>query len=150
MNREQIKAILPHREPMLLLDSAEVVEGEGGTKRAVGTYTVTGDEYFVQGHFPKNPVVPGVIQCEMMAQTCCVLFAGQTKGATPYFTGLNNVKFKRVVNPGDTLRFECEITRARSVFFFATGKGYVGDELAVKGEFSFALVPDESAEKAGE
>ena len=74
MDKEQLKELLPHREPMLLLDDAEVIDGE-----AIGHITITGEEFFVQGHFPGNPVVPGVILCEMLAQNCCVLL-GQNRG----------------------------------------------------------------------
>ena len=70
MNREEIKEILPHRKPMLLVD--EVVLNDDGS--ATGYYNVRGDEFFLQGHFPDNPIVPGVIQCEMMAQSACILF----------------------------------------------------------------------------
>lgn len=139
MNKEQIKTILPHREPMLLIDEAEAVE----ENKATGKYTVRGDEWFLQGHFPGNPVVPGVILCEMMAQTCCVLLGGKAEGATPYFTGLNNVKFKNKVLPGDTLEIECSITKSRPPFYFAEGKGSVNGKLSVCGEFSFALIKAE-------
>lgn len=97
MNREEIKQLLPHREPMLLLDEVEL--NEDGA--AVGKYTVRGDEFFLQGHFPGNPIVPGVIQCEMIAQTAVVLIP-DSKGSTPLYTGLNNVKFKNPLLPGDT------------------------------------------------
>ena len=70
MNKEEIKKILPHREPMLLVDEVELIDGV-----AHGKCHIRGDEYFLQGHFPGNPVVPGVIQCEMMAQSACVLLA---------------------------------------------------------------------------
>ena len=98
MNREELKTILPHREPMLLVDEAQI--GEDGA--AYGRYTVRGDEYFLQGHFPGNPIVPGVIQCEMIAQTACLLFAEQVKGSQTFYTGINNVKFRGQVAPGDT------------------------------------------------
>ena len=68
---------------------------------AVGHYTVRGDEWFLQGHFPGNPVVPGVVLCEMMGQTCCVLLADKIGGSTPYFTGINQVKFRNPVHPGE-------------------------------------------------
>ncbi|MDF2557211.1 MAG: beta-hydroxyacyl-ACP dehydratase [Bacillales bacterium] len=136
MEKEEIKKLLPHRDPMLLVDRVTLTE-DG---KAMGQYTVKGDEFFLQGHFPGNPVVPGVILCEMMAQACCVLFSDKIEGSTPFFTGLNNVKFKNKVVPGDTIDFECEITRSLGNFFFASGKGTVNNKLAVSGDFSFALV----------
>ena len=97
MNKEEIKKILPHREPMLLLEEVDVNEqGE-----AVGKYTVKGDEFFLQGHFPGNPIVPGVIQCEMIAQTAVALIPDM-HDSLPMYTGLNNVKFKNPLLPGDT------------------------------------------------
>jgi len=135
MNREEIKSILPHREPMLLVDEVELVEGS-----AVGKYTVRGDEYFLQGHFPGNPVVPGVMLCEMMAQSACLLIDRDTGKFTPYYTGMNNVRFKSKVLPGDTITFKIEITNIKKPFYFMKGAGYVDGKLCVSGEFSFAVI----------
>jgi 3-hydroxyacyl-[acyl-carrier-protein] dehydratase len=139
-DKEAIKNIIPHREPMLLVDRIETVEGE--TDSLMGYYTVRGDEYFVQGHFPGNPVVPGVILCEMMAQACCpVLSAGS--GTTPLFASLNNVKFKNIVKPGDTVRSYVTLTRKNGPFYFASGRAYVGDKLCVSAELSFVVVKND-------
>lgn len=135
MNKEEIKKILPHREPMLLVDEVELVDG-----KAHGKCHIKGGEYFLQGHFPGNPVVPGVIQCEMLAQSACVLLADSAQGKTPLFTGLDKVKFRGQIKPGDTLETECEITRQRGAFYFAKGTGRVNGKLCVSAEFSFALV----------
>ena len=136
MNREELKSIMPHREPMLLLDEAECVDGQ-----AHGKYLVKGDEFFLQGHFPGNPIVPGVIQCEILAQTACVLLQeGMTEGKIGMYTGLKNVKFKSPVKPGDLFETKVQITKHMGAFYFAEGEGYVGDRLCVKGEFSFAVV----------
>ena len=136
MNREELKEILPHREPMLLIDEASVT----GENLGVGRYTVKGDEFFLQGHFPGNPIVPGVIQCEMMAQTCCVLLVEAVKGHTPLYTGLDKVRFKGQVKPGDTIVFHCSATGQRGPFCFAKGEGRVNGKLVVKGDLSFAIV----------
>ena len=136
MNKEQIKEIIPHRDHMLLIDEVESTD----ENKAIGHYTVRGDEWFLQGHFPGNPVVPGVILCEIMAQTCCILIAEKIKGRTPYFTGINKVRFKHVVLPGDTIDIECSLIKEKNPFFFAEGKGYVNGKLSVCGEFSFALI----------
>ncbi|MFI3207423.1 MAG: 3-hydroxyacyl-ACP dehydratase FabZ [Clostridia bacterium] len=135
MNREEIMQIIPHRDNMLLVDEVELIE-----EKAHGKYHVTGEEFFLKGHFPGNPVVPGVILCEMLAQSSCVLLSGVAEGATPFFTGLDGVKFRGQVKPGDTFETVCEITRSRGNFYFAKGKGYVDGKLCVSADFSFALV----------
>ena len=135
MNRNEIMKILPHRDQMLLLDE---VENRDGT--SVGHYTVRGDEFFLQGHFPGHPIVPGVLLCEILAQSACVLMQDVMQdGKLPVYTGLNNVKFRSPVKPGDTVETQCSITRAKHPFYFAKGTVKVGDRLCVSAEFSFAI-----------
>ena len=142
MDREDIMKILPHRDGMLLLDSVERVGDE-----ARGSLTITGEEWFLKGHFPGSPVVPGVILCEIMAQSICALVENQmAEGKLPYYTGMNRVKFRSPVKPGDTFTTRCRITKSKGAFYFAEGAGYVGDRLCVQGEFSFAIVDRETTE----
>lgn len=136
MNLEEIKQVLPHREPMLLVEEANLNEDGSST----GYYTVKGTEYFLQGHFPGNPIVPGVILCEMAAQSACILFAGEMAGKTPVYTGINNVKFRQQVKPGDTIRFDCKIVKQKAPFFWIEGTATVNGKKAMSGEFSFAVV----------
>ncbi len=136
MNKTEIENILPHRRSMLLLDSAEL-----RNNIAYGEKHINGDEWFLDGHFPGNPVVPGVILCEILAQSCCVcLKDSMSKGVLPYFTGLNKVKFKNPVKPGDTFMTECEIIKEKKPFYFAKGVGKVNGKICVSAEFSFAII----------
>ncbi|MCL2366239.1 MAG: beta-hydroxyacyl-ACP dehydratase [Oscillospiraceae bacterium] len=145
MNQNEIMTILPHRGNMLLIDEAEVVDGT-----AIGKYTVTGDEWFLDGHFPGNPIVPGVILCEILAQSTCVLLSGGIEaGATPYFTGITSARFKSPVKPGDTIETRCKITKEKAPFYFASGTLSVAGKLCLKAEFSFALVTRSEDPKDG-
>lgn len=135
MNREEIMTILPHRDNMLLLDDVERKDGI-----AVGHYTVRGDEFFLKGHFPDHPIVPGVILCEILAQSACVLMQdAMREGTLPVYTGLNHVKFRSPVKPGDTVETRCCIKRAKHPFYFAEGTVSVDGRLCVSAEFSFAV-----------
>lgn len=135
MKKTEIMEILPHRDNMLLVDEAELRDG-----KAFGKYHVTGDEWFLKGHFPGNPVVPGVILCEILAQSACVLIAEEARGFTPFFSGLDGVKFKTPVRPGDTFETECVLIKKKPPFYFAEGQGFVNGKLCVKASFSFALL----------
>ncbi|MDZ7795827.1 MAG: 3-hydroxyacyl-ACP dehydratase FabZ [Candidatus Marinimicrobia bacterium] len=139
LNKEQIKKIIPHRDPFLLID--RVIDLKPG-KTAVGEKKVEGDEYFFQGHFPGEPIMPGVLIIEALAQTGAItlLSVPENKGKNAYFGGIKNAKFKRKVLPGDTLRLEVELTRVKAKFGVGTGCAYVGGELACKAEFLFSYM----------
>jgi 3-hydroxyacyl-[acyl-carrier-protein] dehydratase len=136
MDKEAIKKILPHREPMLLLDNIEI-NGQTGE----GSYTVKGDEFFLQGHFPGMPLVPGVIQCEIMAQAGAVLALSMegNEGKYPLFGGMDKVRFRKPVKPGDTFKVKCTITRMMGDAGFGEAQGYVDGELAASANVSFYL-----------
>ncbi len=144
MNREEIKDVLPHREPMLLVD--EVLPNADGT--VTGYYTVRGDEFFLQGHFPNNPIVPGVILCEMAAQCSCLIVAEEIKGKTVVYAGMNDVRFKKPVLVGDTVAFTCKPIKKIRNFYFMSAEGRVDGKTVLKGEFSFAAVDPAKIQKA--
>ncbi len=136
MQVDNVEDYLPHRKPMLLLDSASL---EGGVAR--GKLLIKGDEWFLQGHFPDSPVVPGVILCEILAQTTAFLISdGVPKNKSPYLVGLDGVRLKRPVAPGELFETECKVLRIKEPFYFTTCKGFVGGQLCVRAQLSFALV----------
>lgn len=136
MNSKELENFIPHRKPMLLVNNVEL--GEDGM--SYGSYKVTGDEWFLQGHFPNMPIVPGVIQCEMLAQSSCMLLLENIKGRTPLFGGLDKIRFKKQVRPGDTVELICKLKKARDPFYFVSGKGLVEGQVCVSGEFFFVLI----------
>ena len=138
MNIEEIKEVIPHRYPFLLVD--KIVEIEEA-KRAVGIKNVTINEPFFQGHFPDYPVMPGVLIVEAMAQVgaIAVLNMEANKGKIGFLAGLDKVRFKRQVKPGDQLRLEVEITRMKGPIGKGKGRATVDGELACEAEITFAI-----------
>lgn len=139
MNKQELESVIPHRNSMLLIDEAT----KTGETTCEGKKYITGNEWFLDGHFPGHPVVPGVILCEMMAQASSVIIAEVSAKSVPFFTGIDKAKFKKQVLPGDTFEIKCELTKNRGMFYFVTGKGYVNGKIAAQAEFSFALIPKE-------
>jgi 3-hydroxyacyl-[acyl-carrier-protein] dehydratase len=140
LNSVQIQQIIPHRYPFLLVD--KILEVEFG-KRAVGLKNVTMNEWFFQGHFPAYPVMPGVLIMEALAQVGAVALLGmeEYKGRIAFFGGLDGVRFKRQVMPGDTLRLEVEVLQFRGVVGKANGIATVDGKVAARGEMTFAIGP---------
>ncbi|WP_085522652.1 3-hydroxyacyl-ACP dehydratase FabZ [Tuberibacillus sp. Marseille-P3662] len=135
---EEIKDIIPHRYPFLLIDRVlEVEEGQ----RAVGLKNVTGNEDFFNGHFPDYPVMPGVLIVEALAQVGAVAMLKQedNRGRLAFFTGIDKCRFKRQVKPGDQLKLEVEMTRVRGKVGKGKGIATVDGEVAAEAEIMFAL-----------
>jgi 3-hydroxyacyl-[acyl-carrier-protein] dehydratase len=136
----QIKEIIPHRYPFLLVDKIlEVQEGQ----KAVGIKNVTANEEFFNGHFPEFPVMPGVLIVEALAQVGAVamLKKEENRGRLAFFAGIDNCRFKRQVTPGDQLRLEVEMTRVRGAIGKGKGVATVDGEIACELEMTFALGP---------
>jgi len=154
LTHDQVLELLPHRPPFLLVD--EVEELEAGV-RCVATRTLRADDFWFAGHFPGNPVMPGVLIVEALAQTATLAAAsagassaaGPMEGKIGLFAGIDKVRFKRVVKPGDTMRLEAEIVAVHGPVGRAKVKATVDGQLACRGELMFAIV-DAAAIEAGE
>lgn len=142
LNIEQIMEIIPHRQPFLLIDTVEELEPG---KRALARKCVSYNEPYFAGHFPKEPIMPGVLIVEAMAQTGAVaaLSMPQMKGKTAYFAGIQSAKFKRKVTPGDVLDLDVEIVKMKGPIGIGKGSAYVDGKLAASAEIMFAIGPKE-------
>ena len=136
MDREELKQYLPHREPMLLVDDV-YMDSEGVCH---GRYRVREDEFFCQGHFPENPILPGVVQCEIMAQCCALIVKDELATHLPLYSGMNNVKFKNVVRPGDVCEVTARLVARRGPLVHCEAMLCVEGRLCSRGESSLALV----------
>lgn len=138
LDKEAIKKIIPHRDPFLLVD--RVLEFEPGVS-AVAELDVAHDAFWVPGHFPGYAVMPGVLIVEAMAQVGAVALLSlvENQGRIALFAGIDKVRFKRQVRPGDTLTMRVEITRARGAIGFGDAKALVGEELVCSGQLMFAV-----------
>jgi 3-hydroxyacyl-[acyl-carrier-protein] dehydratase len=138
MTRQEILDAIPHRDPFLLVD--EIVECT--ESRIVCTKTFSGEEYFFAGHYPGFPLVPGVLLCEAGMQCGAILLARHIRGAegmVPVATRINDVRFKQMVRPGDTIRMEVELTERLADAFFLKAKVTVDNKVAVRFEFACTL-----------
>ncbi len=138
LGREEIEQILPHRDPFLLID--EVIELEPG-ERVVARKTVRPDEWYLSGHFPGRPVMPGVLIVEALAQTgaVAVLSEEQNRGKLALFAGIDDVRFKRIVEPGEELELICELERVRGPIGRGKASARVDGQLAARGTLTFAV-----------
>lgn len=137
MDIKEIMDIIPHRYPFLLIDKVIKIE----ENKITAIKNVTANEHYFQGHFPTEPVMPGVLIIEALAQAGAValLSKDEFKGKIAYFAGINNAKFKRKVVPGDTLRLEVELTKLRGRAGVGYGIAYVDDKKVCEGELTFMV-----------
>ncbi len=143
LDLKKIQRIIPHRYPFLMIDKVIITDAE---KKAMGYKAVSGNEPFFQGHFPGNPIMPGVLIVEALAQTSCVLFLSRPDlgDKIAFFMSIENAKFRRPVGPGDYLELKIEVLKAREKFGKVKGEAYVDGNLVTEAEFSFALVDKNS------
>jgi 3-hydroxyacyl-[acyl-carrier-protein] dehydratase len=143
LGRAEIEEILPHRDPFLFLD--EVVELEPGV-RVVARKRVRPDEWYLSGHFPGRPIMPGVLIVEAMAQTgaVAVLADEANRGKLALFAGIDDVRFKRIVEPGDELVLTCELERVRGPIGRGRAEARVDGHLAARGVLTFAVTDSEA------
>jgi 3-hydroxyacyl-[acyl-carrier-protein] dehydratase len=136
--RDVIESIIPHREPFLFVD--EVLELEPGV-RVVARTTFDADAWFLEGHFPGRPIVPGVIMVEAVAQASAivVLTMPEHRGRQPLFAGIDKVRFKRIVSPGEELTIACDVLGGRGLVGKGSVEARVGTELVLRGTLMFAL-----------
>ena len=140
LDRAGIEALIPHRDPFLLID--RVTELEPGV-RAVAEHTFTGEEWYQPGHFPGDPIVPGVILVESLAQTATVMAMAlpEYRDGLGLFAGIDEMRFKRIVRPGDTARYEAVIDKMRRGYARVNVRAFVGDELAAEGVIQAIFQP---------
>ena len=133
---QEIMEIIPHRQPFLLLDRVEDLEPG---VRAVAYKNVTYNEPFFAGHFPQEPVMPGVLMVEALAQAgaVAILSLEENKGKTAYFGGINSARFRKKVVPGDVLKLECEIIKRKGPIGVGSAKASVNGEIVVNAELTF-------------
>jgi 3-hydroxyacyl-[acyl-carrier-protein] dehydratase len=138
-NSNDIEKVLPHRYPFLLID--KVIEMEAG-KTATAVKNVTVNEFFFQGHFPGNHVMPGVLIVEALAQTgaFAILSLPENKGKTAYFGGIKSMRFRKKVVPGDTLILKTEIIKSKGSLGIGHATAYVNNEIAAEGDITFAII----------
>jgi 3-hydroxyacyl-[acyl-carrier-protein] dehydratase len=140
LDRAGIEALIPHRDPFLLID--RVTELEAGV-RAVAEHTFTGEEWYLKGHFPGNPIVPGVIIVESLAQAATVMAMAlpEYRDGLGLFAGIDEMRFKRIVRPGETARYEAVIDRMRRGYARVNVRAFVGDEVAAEGVIQAIFQP---------
>ena len=136
MTRDEIQTYLPHRAPMLLVDEWTLdADGTGH-----GKYRIREDEFFCRGHFPDDPIVPGVILCEIMAQSCAVLMMDDLKDHMPFYRGIDEVRFRQPVFPGDLCEVTCHTLEKKGGLYYCDAQLKVDGRLCCRGKLTIAVV----------